>query len=182
MAATNHTISFVDGKAENIKLPIGTYTYVSNTIPGYSEGGTVNSFTITKDTASLELKITANGELVINVKDDLDAPITAGNVQLSNSNGSVVYGNAADIAEGKATFTHVPYDDINGIGLYIGQAASDDDHDPIGTDTPVSYSMTATPGAVDIMNARKQVEFTLTLSDAFFTGITALNGDLVVNG
>lgn len=181
MAGINHTITIVNGKAENVKLPIGTYTYVSNTIPGYSNGGSVKNFTITRQTTSVEAFISANGELTVNVKDDADAPITAGNVQLSNSDGSTMYGTAVNITEGKAVFSNVPYD-INGIGLYIGQAASDEEHDPIGTTNPVSYSMTATPATTDIVNQRKQAEFTLTLADEFYAGITALNGELVING
>lgn len=181
MAATNHTITIVNGKAEHVTLPIGTYTYVSNTIPGYSNGGTVKSFTITRDTTSVKALIAADGELTINVKDDIDAPITAGNVQLSNANGSTLFGTAAEISEGKANFAHVPYDS-NGIALYVVQAASDDDHEPIGTTNPVPYAMTATPASADIINQRKQAELTLTLSDEYYSGITALNGELVING
>ncbi len=177
----NHILNIVNGKAENVRLPVGTYTYVSNTIPGYSNGGTVKSFTVTRETTSVDVQIAADGELTINVKDDIDQPITSGNVQLSNSDGSTVYGSVAQIAEGKATFSNVPHD-INGIGLYIGQAASDETHDPIGITNPVAYSMTATPAATDIINQRKQQEFTLNLSDEFYAGITPLNGDLVVNG
>lgn len=181
MAAANHILTIVNGKAENVRLPIGTYTYVSNTIPGYTNGAAVKSFTITKTTTSVEALISAGGELTINVKDDLDAPITAGFVQLSNSDGSTLYGTAAEISQGKAIFQNVPYDD-KGIQLYVGQAASDEDHDPIGITTPVSYSMTATPGSVDIINQRKQAEFSLSLSDEHYNGITPLNGELIVNG
>lgn len=177
MAATNHTLTFVNGVAV-ATLPVGTYTYVSSSVAGYKDA-TIESFTVTPQTTSLALTITANGNLTINVMDDLDTPITAGSLQFSNNDGTVKYGSAVEITDGTATFANVPYDE-NGIALFLSQEGSDESHVPI--DTPQAISMTTSPQTENVLNERKPITFNMNLSDAIYEGITALNGDLVVNG
>ncbi len=176
--AKEYTITFVNGVAENVELPVGTYTYQSNTIPGYDDG-TVNSFKIEPSSTEINLTITANGVLNISVKDDLDAPITSGSLQLSDSTGDTVYGQSVSITEGEATFEHVPYDS-NGIDFYVKQNESDELHDPI--EDPQAVSMTETPQDEAILNARKIITLDLKVADMYYEGITELNGNIVVEG
>lgn len=179
MSVKNYELDFTNGLA-TADLPVGTYTYVSNTIAGYSEGATVESFTVTPTTSSIDITITADGTLNITVVDDLDTPITEGSVQLSNNDGTTRYGTAATIdSSGLASFANVPYD-ATGISLFVAQDASDDSHDPI--DTPQAVSMTETPQSETILNDRKAIAVGINLTDAIYAGITPINGTLTVNG
>lgn len=178
MAAQNYTLTVDNGQVTGAQLPVGTYTYVSNTIPGYTTG-TLESFTITPSTTALDIFITADGTLTVNVKDDLGADITAGSLVFSSADGASEYGAAVNITNGTATFSNVPYDTA-GIALNIKQPASDESHDPIAT--PQAYSMTESPATTNIINQRKVITLDLTLADENYAGVTALNGNLVVNG
>lgn len=180
MAATNHTINFLNGSSTGaISLPVGVYSYVSNTIPGYADG-TVNQFTITPSTTSVALEIAANGTLTVVVEDDLGAPITAGVLQLSDQTGATRYGGTEDIANGEAVFTSVPYLAATGIDFYIDQDSSDANHDPIPN--PQAVSMELQAQTETILNERKLIPLTFTMEDANYAGITPVTGDLVVNG
>ena len=179
MSVQNYDLTFSNGLA-TANLPVGTYTYVSNTIAGYSEGATVDSFTVTPTTTSLNITITANGTLNISVVDDLNNPITEGSLQLSDSDGTTRYGTVSTIdSSGLASFANVPYD-TTGISLFVAQDASDDSHDPL--ETPQAVSMTETPQNETIYNDRKAIEVGINLADAVYAGITPINGTLTVNG
>ena len=180
MAATNHTIEFLNGSSTGtIVLPVGTYSYGSNNVPGYADG-TVNQFTITPATTSVSLEITANGTLTVLVKDDLDDPITAGVLQLSDETGATRYGDTENITDGESVFANVPYLATTGIDFYIAQNSSDANHVPI-TD-PQAVSMELQEQTETIINERLGVTVEFTMEDANYAGITPVTGDLVVNG
>lgn len=180
MAATNHTIDFLNGSSTGtIILPVGTYSYVSNTIPGYADG-TVEQFVITPSTTEVALEITANGTLTVIVKDDLDDPITSGVLQLSDETGATRYGSTENIVDGESVFENVPYLATTGIDFYIAQDSSDANHVPISD--PQAVSMELQEQTETILNERLGVTVEFTMEDAYYAGITPITGDLVVNG
>lgn len=173
------TITFTDGQARNVSLPLGKYTYVSSTIPGYTDAA-VEGFEVTENTKLIELVIAANGKLKVHVIDDLDKEIVSGSLQLSNSTGTTTYGDAAIINKGYATFRNVPYDEANGIPVWISQPASDDDHDPI--ETPQAELLTDETTNATIYNQREVKTMTIKLEDANYPGITPLTGSITFVG
>lgn len=179
MAQELRTLTFTDGVASKVTLPVGTYTYNSDTIPGY-KNATMESFTITSKTTSLDLEITAAGLLKVNVVDDLGTKITAGKLQLSNVDKTVTYGEEQEISDGEAEFANVPYLDTTGINFYVAQDGSDEEHLPL--DQPQAVSMKEESQTETIENARKPVMLNLTLKDANYEDITPITGDLVVLG
>ena len=179
MAASDYTLSFLNGSTSgSVTLPVGTYTFVSTTIPGYADG-TVAQFTITPTTTSVALSLTANGTLTVTVEDDLGNPITAGALQLSNQAGGTRYGTEETIVNGLATFDNVPYDGT-GIDFYMAQNGSDSNHDPLAV--PQAVDMRQLTQAETVLNSRKTVTPSFTMADALYAGITPVTGDLVVNG
>lgn len=180
MAASDYTISFLNGTSTSaVALPVGTYTFVSTTIPGYAVGGSVAEFTVTPTTTSLGLNIAADGTLNVTVEDDLGDPITAGALQLSNDTGGTRYGSAENIVAGAASFANVPYA-AAGMAFYIAQDGSDDNHDPIAT--PQAVDMTLQTQSETVQNDRKSATVSFTMADANYAGITPVTGDLVMNG
>lgn len=178
MAASDYTISFLNGTSTSaVALPVGTYTFVSSTIPGYADGSV--TFDVTPTTTSLGLTITANGTLNVTVDDDLGDPITAGALQLSNDTGGTRYGSAENIVAGAASFANVPYA-AAGMAFYIAQDGSDDNHDPIAT--PQAVDMTLQTQSETVQNDRKSATVSFTMADANYAGITPVTGDLVMNG
>jgi len=179
MAASDYTIDFVNGSSTgSVTLPVGTYSFISTTIPGYADGN-VAQFTITPTTTSVALSITANGTLQVTVEDDLGDPITAGALQLSDQTGSVRYGSEEDIVAGATSFGHVPYV-ATGIDFYIAQNGSDANHEPLPN--PQAVDMTQQVQDETVINARKTVSPSFTMADANYAGITPVTGALVVNG
>lgn len=179
MAASDYTINFLNGSSTApVTLPVGTYSYVSNTIPGYA-GGNIAQFTVTPTTTSLVLSITAEGILNVTVEDDLGNPITAGALQLSNQAGDTKYGQEVSIASGAASFANVPYT-AAGIDFYMAQNSSDSNHNPI--EDPQSVSMKTQTQQEAVLNARKTASLNFTIADANYSGITPISGGLVVNG
>ncbi len=179
MAASDYTITFLNGSSTApVMLPVGTYSFVSTTIPGYADGG-VAQFTVTPATTSLALSITANGTLQVTVEDDLGNSITTGALQLSDQTGDTRYGAEAEIVDGEASFPNVPYVDT-GIDFYIAQDSSDENHEPIPT--PQAVDMTEQIQTETMLNARKTVALNFTMEDANYAGITPVTGDLVMNG
>lgn len=180
MAASDYTINFLDGSSTvPVLLPVGTYSYISNTISGYAVGGSVAQFTVTPTTTSLALSITANGTLQVTVEDDLGAPITAGALQLSNLAGDVRYGTEEDIVAGAVTFANVPYA-AAGMNFYMAQNSSDTDHDPLAA--PQAVDMTQQTQQETVLNDRKSASVSFTMADANYSGITPVTGNLVMNG
>lgn len=180
MAATNHTIDFLNGSSTGaINLPVGVYSYVSNTIPGYADG-TVEQFTITPSSTAVSLEITANGTLTVVVEDDLGDPITSGVLQLSDQTGATRYGSTQDIVSGDAVFANVPYLAATGIDFYIDQDSSDASHEPISN--PQAVSMELQAQTETLINERKLMPLTFTMEDVNYAGITPVTGELVVNG
>lgn len=179
MADQERTINFVNGVAENVTLPVGNYTFVSSQIPGYTTA-TATDFTITRDTQTVTVTLTADGVLNIQVVDDLGNSITAGSLNLSNADGTTVYGSPVDIGtDGTATFNNVPYDTTTPVNVWVDQAASDPDHEPI--DTPQAVEMDANPTTETIINDRVTTTVTVNATDANYPGITPLNGTLTYN-
>jgi len=175
----DYTINFLNGSSTlPATLPVGTYSFVSTTIPGYTDG-TVGQFTITPLTTSVALSITANGTLQVTVEDDLGNPITAGALQLSDATGTTRYGDAETIVAGDVTFANVPYT-ASAIDFFIAQNGSDANHDPITT--PQAVAMTQQIQDETILNARKQVSVNFTMDDGNYAGISPITGGLTVNG
>ena len=180
MAASDFTISFLNGSSTApVTLPVGTYSYISNTIPGYAVGGNVAQFTITPTTTSVALSITADGELQVTVEDDLGDPITAGALQLSNQAGDIRYGDEEDITAGAVTFANVPYA-AAGIEFYMAQNGSDAYHEPLAD--PQLVDMQQQQQQETVLNDRKTTSVSFTMADANYAGITPVTGDLVMNG
>lgn len=179
MAASDYAINFLNGSSTSaVTLPVGTYTFVSTTIPGY-ETGSVAQFTVTPTTTSAALRITADGTLTVVVEDDLGAPITAGALQLSDQTGDTRYGNEQNISTGTVAFANVPYT-AAGIDFCLAQNGSDENHNPI--ETPQAVSMTQQAQTETVINSRKSVSMNFTMADENYAGITPVTGDLVVNG
>lgn len=179
MAASDYTISFLNGSSTSaVTLPVGTYTFVSTTIPGY-ETGSVSQFTVTPTTTSVALRITADGTLTVTVEDDLGAPITAGAFQLSNQSGDTRYGDEQNISNGTAVFPNVPYT-AAGIDFYLAQDGSDPNHDLITT--PQAVAMTQQAQTETVINSRKGVSPSFTIADENYAGITPVTGNLVIHG
>ena len=179
MAASERTIVFTNGQAQNISLPIGKYTYVSSTIPGYTDA-TVEGFEIRENTKRVELSITANGRLKVHVIDDLDEEIVSGSLQFSDSTGKTTYGAPAVINKGYATFKNVPYDESEGINVWISQPASDDTHDPIKT--PQAEVLTEAESTAVIINKRETSTVDIALEDHNYPGIAGLTGSITFMG
>lgn len=180
MAKQNYEIQFVNGVAQNVKLPIGTYTFVSTTIPGYADA-TADEFTITKDTQTVEIALTAQGELTVRVVDDLGNVIESGTVQLSDATGETTYGEPETIdTQGEATFANVPYDTNGGVSLWVKQTQSDAYHLPIAD--PEEVAMTQQDQTETIENERAPLDQNVTAVDANYPGIVPLTGNITVNG
>lgn len=179
MAGSAKTITFNNGVATGVTLPVGTYQLVSSSIPGY-EDATIPPFTITKDTQKVVLRISANGQLVVTVVDEADDPITAGSLRLSNASGTTPHGNAVDISNGKAVFRNVPYSPTAGTNLWVSQPESDENHDPI--DAPQEKRMFSSMEQLTIVNERKSVAVNMEMIDANYPGVAALTGDIIVSG
>ena len=68
MAASDYTINFQNGSStQPVTLPVGTYSFVSTTIPGYADGG-IAQFTVEPTSTSIALSISASGTLEVTVK------------------------------------------------------------------------------------------------------------------
>lgn len=179
MAASDHTISFLNGTSTApVTLRVGTYSFVSTTIPGYASGGNVAQFTVTPTTTSLGLSITGNGTLEVTVKDEDGSSITSGALQLSNQQGDVRYGVEEDIVGGAVTFANVPYG--AGISFYMAQNGSDTNHDPLADPQVVDMAQQTQQEAV--LNQLKTTSLSFTMADTNYAGITPVTGDLVMNG
>ena len=181
MAASNITIPFTNGAATVDNVPVGTYSYVSNTIPGY-QGATMPDFTINSLQTNIELKLSANGTLTVNVVDDVGSPVQAGSVQMYALDGTTPLGAPVEIKDGAAVFNYVPHTST-GINFIIKQAATDGDH--ILNTEPVNVSMTQQTQAVQIINQRVTVQVSFKITDANYPGIipaSEMDGNVVVNG
>lgn len=183
MAKTDHTITFVDGVAENVKLPVGEYTPVpgSITIPGYTDAA-VNGFTITADTQTVTLQLTNTGTLRVTVVDDLGAPISGSTLQMSNADGSAEYG-APVITNtaGEASFQNLPYGSTTApINLWVEQQDTTEGH--IRVDPPQAVTMDETPKEVTMVNERITADVDVNAVDANYPGITPMNGSITFNG
>lgn len=183
MTKTAYTITFVNGVAEGVKLPVGHYTPVpgSITIPGYTDAA-VNDFTVTTDTQTVTLELTAAGTIHITVADDLGNPIPGSALNLSNADGTQAYGSpvVTDIS-GKVDFKNVPHGtDGNPIDLWINQQDTTEGH--IRVDPPQTVVMDGTPKEVNMLNEREAAELTVNAVDAIYPGITPINGDITFNG
>ena len=175
----DYTLNFVNGSTTlPSTLPVGTYSFVSTTIPGYADG-TVAQFTITPTTTSVALSVTANGTLQVTVVDDLGNPITAGALQLSDETGATRYGDQKTIVDGDATFANVPHN-VTCIDFFMAQNGSDANHDPIAV--PQAVEMTQLEQNENVLNSRKTVSVNFTMADLNYAGITPITGGLVVNG
>lgn len=180
MAASDHTINFLNGTSTApVALRVGTYSFVSTTIPGYADGGSVAQFTVTPTTTSLALSITADGTLQVTVKDEDGTSITSGALQLSNEAGDVRYGSEVDIVAGAVTFSNVPYA-AAGIDFYMAQNGSDENHDPL--EEPQAVDMTQQTQQEAVLNQLKTTSVSFTMADTNYSGITPVTGDLVMNG
>lgn len=181
MAATNITIPFTNGTATVDNVLVGTYTYISNTIPGY-QGATMPDFSINTAQTNIELKLSASGTLTVNVLDDVGKPIQSGSVQMYATDGTTPLGSPVEISNGAAVFNHVPYSG-SGVNFIIKQAATDGDH--ILNTEPVSVSMTQQTRTVQIINQRVPVQVNFKVVDANYPGIipvSEMDGNVVVNG
>lgn len=177
--ATTQTIPFINGStAEAFSLPVGTYTFQSTTIPGYT-GATMPSFEITPTTTDVALAITASGVLTITVTDENGDNITSGTIKLTD-NGSTQYGTTKTIADGRVEFANMPYIAVTGVNFYIDQPTSDPTHDPIVA--PLATSMTTATQTVPLENNLKHASVNFTMADANYVGITPLTGDVLVQG
>lgn len=171
-----YTLNFVNGTA-SVSLPVGTYTYVSNTIPGYAGHSFVSSFRITSETQSVALSITADGVLNVRVVDELSQPIIAGSLNLSDAEGKEQYGNNVLIrGDGTASFRHVPYADES-VTLHINQSESDSQHYPISY--PATVTMNQKLKEYEIQNRRKSTPISFTVNDKYYDGMLPLTGDIV---
>lgn len=179
MAGTRTTLTITDGKAKNVKLPIGTYSVKSIRIPGYTDAA-AQGFTVTKDTTTATILLTASGVLTVNVVDEAGNPITSGFLQFSNADASASYGAPVKIEDGVAVFSHVPYDGVNPVELWVNQLATDDDHERITT--PQKVEMAALAKEITIVNPRKAQIITVKVKDSVYPGITEINGEIVVKG
>lgn len=179
MAKTDKTITFTNGTASNVTLPVGTYTLKSSAIPGYIDG-TIPEFTITSTTTDVALAITAQGTLSVTVTDDTGVKITTGTLQLSNQTGATPYGNIVTITDGAASFANVPYSATGNVDFYIDQLTTDSEHTIL--DTPQAVEMLTKEQSEAIENNRIAKSFNFTIADAVYSGITPLNGDITING
>lgn len=181
MAKQDYPIAFVNGTSTgSLTLPVGTYTFVSTTIPGYVVGGSVANFTVTPTTTSVALSITAAGTMTVTVEDDLGTKITAGELFFSDDTGVPQYGSPKTIVAGTATFNNVPYSTTSPLQCYLMQNGSDSTHDPITT--AESFTMGSASEAETVINDRKTTTMTFTVKDANYDGFTPETGNVVVNG
>lgn len=179
MAATEHLIDFENGvSTAAVELPVGKYTFVDTSVPGY-EDGAVAEFTITPETTDVELHISAVGTLTVTVKDDAENAVTAGKLQLCNESGETKYGAEVDITDGSATFAHVPHS-AAGVGFYLSQDGADSGHEPL--ETPQAVTMIEQAESATIIDARKSVSVNFTMVDPNYSGIAPVTGHLNITG
>lgn len=178
MANTEYTLNFTNGICSGVELPVGTYSYVRNTIKGY-DGGWVDSFTVTPTTTDISIEIAANGILTVNVKDKFGTSITEGDMVLADANHSTTYGTPVQIVSGVAIFSNVP-NDSNGLSLYLAQNSSDSRHYPL-PDPPKEINMNQPDVSVDVLNELKPIPVTINMSDKYYRDITEITGSVVVN-
>lgn len=171
--AESFTLNFIDGKASAL-LPIGSYSYISNTIRGY-KNGTVDGFKINANTKTVDLTITADGVLNVSVKDSEGTPIANGKLRITDGAGTD-YGKEITITQGAASFSNLPYDADSPIIYYVEQNGSDPTHFPVTT--PQQVTADRTPEQLDILNERGRT-VDVTLTDNNYPGITPLTGDVV---
>lgn len=175
MAAPTKTVTFVDGKAVGVSMPVGTYTMVSNTLRGYTTA-TAAPFTVTPGATQVTVKLTAAGTLTVHVSDDLDDDIIAGSLQLCSQDGLTLYGSPASIGtDGVATFQNVPYDSITPLTLWVKQLQTDYLHNVFpGVQSVLMAEATQT---LELLNERKSSTVTVTAQDAVYADIVPLNGE-----
>ncbi len=172
----NYNVTITDGTGSQA-IQNGTYD-VSAVVTGY-DASTLSPTTFTADgTASTNaFTISADGTLTFNVNETGAAggtPITAGEIVMTNQDGSVEYGSPVAIgADGNAVFANVPYDTA-GYTLYFRQLSSDPTHNP--TTGVITVNMTSQAQTEYIENSAAAVE-TFTLADANYPGLP-VNGTL----
>lgn len=179
MAKTDLPITFTAGVADNISLPIGTYTLVSSAIPGYTDG-TIPEFTVNSDTTEVNLQITAQGTIVVTVTDDVGGVVQSGTIALADQDKEPSYGNDVTIVNGQATFANVPWIQGTGLPVYLFQKTTDANHTVPDTTTLVTMDQVSKTATVTDGRMSKSVRFTIV--DANYAGITPLTGTVTVNG
>ncbi len=172
----NYNVTITDGTGSQ-QVQNGTYN-VSATVTGYDESTLApQTFTADGTPSTNAFTISANGTLTFNVNETGAAggtPITAGEIVMTNQDGSVQYGTPVAIgADGNAVFDNVPYD-AAGYTLYFRQLSSDDTHNPV-TDV-ITVNMTSQTQTEYVENTAAAVE-TFTLTDANYPGLP-VNGTL----
>lgn len=179
MAKIDRPITFDNGTASAVSLPVGTYTLSSSAIPGYADG-TIPEFTITSATTDVALAITAQGTLSVTVTDDTGVKITSGTLQLSDEHANIPYGNTVTITAGEATFANVPYSATGNVDFFINQLGTDSEHTSLATPQAVEMQTKTQTAAVE--NSRISKSFNFTIADAVYNGITPLTGIINING
>ncbi len=204
MAKQNYVINFTNGVSAPISLPVGKYTFVSTTIPGYENAGTtMGEFEVTASSTVIPIKLSANGVLTVDVRDDQDTAITAGEIELTNSAKTKMYAAYLTEAEALGISVEKPVHltllvneensfkrsiaarlaedlSVGGISVYLKQNGSDAGHNPI-TDVQAA-TMDRQSHTEYVINERKSFNVTLNVEDENYDGITDFTGNVTVIG
>ena len=177
----NYNVLITNGTGSENMEP-GTYSVTATYAPGYdltSLQPTTYTVGTTQQTGAFTLS--ASGTLTITFNETGAAggtPITSGTVVMTDATGDTQYGSPVQIDNnGVATFENVPYGSAQApYTLYFKQLTSDENHNiypdvfavGMGGETQSEY----------IVNTPVAVEQNFTLTDANYTGMPIIAGNL----
>ena len=177
----DYNVTIINGTGSQAMNP-GQYAVSATYAPGYDmESLSPTSFTSTSSSQTAAFTISASGTLTI-IFNETGAyggvPITSGSVVMTDSTGLTQYGPIVNIdANGTAVFNNVPYGAAqSSYTLYFKQLTTDENHNiypdvfavGMGGETQSEY----------IVNTPVAVEQNFTLTDANYTGMPIIAGNL----
>ncbi len=177
----DYNVTIINGTGSQT-MDAGTYSVSAVYAPGYDmQTLSPTTFTSTSSTQTGVFTISANGTLTIVFNEtglEGGTPITSGTVVMTDSTGTVQYGDVVEIdSNGTAIFDNVPYgSEQSAYTLYFKQLTSDENHNVyesvfvvgMGGQTQTEY----------IVNTLKSVLQNFTLTDANYPNLPVYNATL----
>lgn len=178
---SEYNVTIINGTGSQT-MNTGSYSVSAIYAPGYDMTTLKpTNYTATSSTTTGAFTISANGTLSIIFNEtgaEGGTPITSGTVVMTDSTGTIEYGEVVDIdSNGTATFNNVPYGSAqSAYTLYFKQLTSDENHNiyenvfavGMGDQTQTEY----------VLNDLKSVLQNFTLTDATYTNLPVYNAVL----
>lgn len=176
-----YNVTIINGSGSQT-METGKYSVSAIYAPGYDMTTlSPTTYSVTSSTKTGAFTISANGTLTIIFNETGEVggtPITSGTVVMTDSTGTIHYGDVVDIdSKGTATFNNVPYgSEQSAYTLYFKQLTSDENHNiyqnvfavGMGDETQTEY----------IINTLKSTLQNFTLTDANYPNLPVYNAAL----